>query len=164
MALMVCGIIEMLPMLFLPQADIMMACSILILLSLADRYCKYIEKCAEYLETGDEELGKEIQGEAIGNLVELVIAILLMYTMHILVNAYVGSKVSGGETIESGETGGTVEPSGEVKPGEVKPGEEISGGEIPGVETSYGKSRRNSGADNIADAARLKEYYKQAEW
>ncbi len=29
--------------------------------------------------------------------------------------------------------------------------------------TSYGKSSRNSGADNIADAARLKEYYKQAE-
>lgn len=135
MALMVCGIIAMLPMLFLPQADILMACCIIILISLTERYCKYIEKCAEYLETGDEELGKEIQGEAIGNLVELVIAILLMYTMYILVNAYVGSKVSGGETIESGETGGTVEPSGKVKPGEVKPGEEISGGEIPGVES-----------------------------
>lgn len=31
------------------------------------------------------------------------------------------------------------------------------------IETSYGKSSGNSGADNIADAARLKEYYKQAE-
>ena len=30
-------------------------------------------------------------------------------------------------------------------------------------ETSYGKSSSISGADNIADAARLKEYYKQAE-
>ncbi len=29
--------------------------------------------------------------------------------------------------------------------------------------TSYGKSSSISGADNIADAARLKEYYKQAE-
>jgi len=32
-----------------------------------------------------------------------------------------------------------------------------------GIETSYGKSSGVSGADNIADAARLKEYYKQAE-
>ena len=31
------------------------------------------------------------------------------------------------------------------------------------VKTSYGKSSSISGADNIADAARLKEYYKQAE-
>ena len=31
------------------------------------------------------------------------------------------------------------------------------------AETSYGKSSSISGADNIADAARLKEYYKQAE-
>lgn len=30
-------------------------------------------------------------------------------------------------------------------------------------ETSYGKSSGKSGADNIADAAKLKEYYKQAE-
>lgn len=35
---------------------------------------------------------------------------------------------------------------------------------IIGYQTSYGKSSGNySGADNIADAARLKEYYKQAE-
>ena len=32
-----------------------------------------------------------------------------------------------------------------------------------GIETSYGKSSSISGADNIADAARLKEYYRQAE-
>ena len=132
MALMVCGIIEMLPMLFLPQADIMMACSILILLSLADRYCKYIEKCAEYLETGDEELGKEIQREALGNFVELALSILLIYTIRFLVKAYTGPESSGGS---GGEPSGTGEPSGEVKPGEVKPGEEISGGEIPGVES-----------------------------
>ena len=31
------------------------------------------------------------------------------------------------------------------------------------VKTSYGKSSNISGADNIADAARLKEYYRQAE-
>ena len=35
--------------------------------------------------------------------------------------------------------------------------------EILSVKTSYGKSSSISGADNIADVARLKEYYKQAE-
>ena len=46
---------------------------------------------------------------------------------------------------------------------EIFPAIEKKGPTILTIETSYGKSSSISGADNIADVARLKEYYKQAE-
>lgn len=144
---MVCGIIAMLPMLFLLQADILMACCIIILISLTERYCKYIEKCAEYLETGDEELGKEIQREALDNFIELALSILLMYTIRCLVKAYTKPESSG----ESGDgAGGTGEPSGEVKPDEG-----ISGGETSGIESGLDADIQNKFNDLLNS-----DYYK----
>ena len=144
---MVCGIIAMLPMLFLLQADILMACCIIILISLTERYCKYIEKCAEYLETGDEELGKEIQREALDNFIELALSILLMYTIRCLVKAYTKPESSG----ESGDgAGGTGEPSGVVKPDEG-----ISGGETSGIESGLDADIQNKFNDLLNS-----DYYK----
>lgn len=73
------------------------------------------------------------------------------YNIHAYNQTFINWKLTGKSTL----TGGAAETGFEGR---------SDGEELLGDNTSYGKSNGNySGADNIADAARSKEYYRQAE-
>ncbi len=83
------------------------------------------------------------------NAVDLILSLLLIYTVKLIVKAFSGSGTSGGGSSEGGDTPGGTKP-GETKPGETKPGSE--GGETGGTgDTSGGQGSQvdvGSGIDS----------------
>ena len=106
MAMIVSGIIGMLACVWVPGIDLIMAGSVLMLIMLFEQYVNYIQMCARYLETGDEELGEQIQQQALTSVTNLILSLIIGYLISYMVDWYVSEdNIVDGEIID-GENGG----------------------------------------------------------